>query len=165
MIFVRQPVAGVRGGHTAVEIPMTTPSQGASSGPAVDTQSEPEFKEYLVKRDKEGPLSFLGVQLAKATRQSSGLMQAMMMVETLEAALYKTRGGKFITSLSKTRHQNAFASMVGTNVEDEAGPDKSGYYKAGVHDTFESAMEWFRPGRLTDEIRRQLGLDQPVRIE
>jgi hypothetical protein len=143
---------------------MTTQSQGASSGPAVDIQSEPEFKEYLVKRDKEGPLSFLGVELAKATRQSSGLMQAML-VETMEAVLYKTRGGKFITALSKTRRATVIASMVGTNVEDEAGPDSSGYYKAGVHDTFESAMDWFRPGRLTDEIRRQLGLDRPIRIE
>lgn len=143
---------------------MTTQSQGASSGPAVDTQSEPEFKEYLVKRDKEGPLSFLGVELAKAIRQSSGLMETMM-IETMEAALYKTRGGKFITSLSKKRHRNVIASLVGTNVEDEAGPDSSGYYKAGVHDTFESAMDWFRPGRLTDELRRKLGLDQPVRIE
>ena len=143
---------------------MTIQSQGAGSGPAVDPQSEPEFKEYLVKRDKEGPLSFRGVELAKATRQSSGLMQTMTL-ETMEAALYKTRGGKFVTSLSKTRRPTVIASVVGANVEDEAGPDSSGYYKAGVHDTFELAMDWFRPGRLTDELRRQLGLDQPVRIE
>jgi hypothetical protein len=144
---------------------MSTQSQGAESGPAVDSQSEPEFKEYLVRRDADGPLSFAGVLLAKATRQSGGLM-ANMMSDTLEGAVYRTRGGKFITSLSKTRQMSLVANIFATDVEEEAGPDSSGgYHKAAVHDTFEDAVKWFRPGRLTDEIRRQLGLDKPVRIE
>jgi hypothetical protein len=121
-------------------------------------RSRSDFQEFVVKRDKEGPFEFAGVQLAKASRRASNLI----MTETLEAAIYKTRGGKFITALSKTQG-GSLADMFAT-VEDNAGPG-SGYHKAAVHDTFDEAMAWFRPGRLTDEIRRQLGLDKPVRIE
>jgi hypothetical protein len=134
---------------------MTTDSQGTDF-PA--SESQPEFQEFIVKRDKGGPFAFAGVQLAKASRQTSGVV----MSDILEAAVYKTRGGKFITSLSKIV-ANPFTNLFAT-AEDIAGPD-AGYHKAAVHDTFDAAMAWFRPGRLTDEIRRQLGLDKPVRIE
>jgi hypothetical protein len=140
---------------------MTTQSEGTGSGPFSKPQSE--VQEFLVKRDKDGPLSFAGVLLAKATRQA-GIPLSM---QTLEAAVYKTRGGKYITALSKrfavASTLSAISSALGS-VEDQAGPD-SGYNKAAVHETFEEAMDWFKPGRLTDEIRKQLGLDQPVRIE
>jgi hypothetical protein len=39
------------------------------------------------------------------------------------------------------------------------------FNKAAVHDTFARAMDWLRPGRITHAIRRQLGLDNPLRIE
>jgi hypothetical protein len=136
---------------------MTDPSQVVDSGRASEKQTE--FKEFIVKRDKDGPFTFAGIQLAKASRKGS----LLALSETLEAAVYKTRGGKFITSLSKT-NQGGLQSMF-ASVEDSAGPDTSGYNKAAVHDTFEEAMAWFRPGRLTDDIRQQLGLDKPVRIE
>lgn len=141
---------------------MSTESPGIGSGSVSPPQ--PEFQEFLVKRDKEGPLSFAGVLLARATRQSGS---ATLLMQTLEATVYKTRGGKFITTLSKKTTSALNLSALGdpfTPVEEKAGPD-SGYNKAVVHDTFEAAVDWFKPGRLTDEIRRQLGLDQPVRIE
>jgi hypothetical protein len=135
--------------------------QSDGTGPGPSSKPESEFQELLIKRDGEGPLSFAGVVLAKATRQS-GTVLAM---QTLEAALYKTRGGKFVTTLSKTTSSSLGAiSAAFRPVEDQAGPDP-GYHKAVVHESFESAVDWFRPGRLTDEIRQQLGLDQPVRIE
>lgn len=141
---------------------MNTQSQAAGLSPA-NPKPNAEYKDYVIRRDMEGPLTFTGVQLAKATRQSSGILNAII-GETVEAAVYKTRGGKFITSLSKTRQAGMITSVVGTIAEDDSGPD-GGYNKAAVHETFEAAMEWFRPGRLTDEIRRQLGLDNPVHID
>jgi|HubBroStandDraft_1064217.scaffolds.fasta_scaffold81454_2 hypothetical protein len=140
---------------------MTTQSQGTGPGPLSKPQSE--VQEFLVKRDMAGPLSFAGVLLAKATRQAGMAISS----QTLEAAVYQTRGRKYITTLSKRFAVAASLTAIAdalNPVEDLAGPD-SGYNKAEVHDTFEAAMDWFKPGRLTDEIRRQLGLDQPVRIE
>ncbi len=142
---------------------MTDSSQGGGSGP--DSTTQPAFKEYVVKRDSDGPLTFAGVQLAKASRETNGL--GLIHVETLEAGVYRTRGGKFITSLSKTT-RSGFASLaaLGRSVEEEDAPDvRSNYRKAAVHQSFEDAVRWFKPGRLTDEIREQLGLDKPVRIE
>lgn len=143
---------------------MTETSQGAGSGP--DSSTQAEFKEYVVSRDSEGPYSFAGVQLAKASRESGGVLGGDVVV--LEAAVYKTRGGKFITSLSKKTRPSGVMRLsalmsVGTDDEDHDGT--SAYRKAAVHGSFEDAVLWFKPGRLTDEIRKQLGLDKPVRIE
>lgn len=135
---------------------MTNESKGAISGSSA--QAQPELIEYVVRRDGQSPLSFAGVRLAKASR-ASGLWEQGA---ALEAAMYRTRGGKYITTLVKeqpTALQNFYKTL-----EEIKGPG-GGYSKAAVHDTFEAAMSWFRPGPLTDEIRRQLGLDQPIRIE
>ena len=141
---------------------MTTQPEAAGSGPVAESQSE--LKEFVVKRDNERPLSFAGTQLAKASQSALG-------VDTLEAAVYKTRGGKFITTLSKRSALDALQSRAVFAVESIVSATEgklsptSGYNKAAVHDTFEAAVAWFRPGRLTDAIRAQLGLDDPVRIE
>ena len=39
------------------------------------------------------------------------------------------------------------------------------FNNAQVFDTLDDAVAWFRPGRLTDALREQLGLDEPERIE
>ena len=135
---------------------MTSPSKGTALGAA--PISQPEFKEYVVLRDNERPFSFVGAQLARASRESGMFVN----FEALEAAIYKTRAGKFITSLTKTK-ENLVKGIFGTD-GDEVG-QASGYHKAALHDTFEEAVAWFRPGRLTDEIRRQLGLDEAIHIE
>jgi hypothetical protein len=139
---------------------MATKTSGAGSGSVVSVLNPPsndEYKEYLVKRDMDQPFSFAGQQLAHARHVAlpiSGI--------ALEGAVFRTRGGKFITSLSKT-------SVLETMSGDQPAPDSiggpSGYSKAAVHNTFEEAMRWFKPGRITDELRRQLGLDKPLRIE
>ena len=133
-----------------------------------------EFVEYIVRRDNDVALSFAGIRLARAVRETDNVDS----IVTLEATVYRTRGGKYITTLSKTI-EDPFADDEAEDEcdddcdcechceDDEAHPVEwdSGYHKAAVHDTFEKAVQWFRPGRLTDEIRRQLGLDRPIRIE
>jgi hypothetical protein len=142
-----------------------------------------KFNEYVVRRDNDVSLSFAGIQLAMAYRETDNVDEII----TLEAAFYKTRGGKFITTLSKTvadpfaddedecdcechdyeddEEECGFDCNCECDCEDDSAEWNSGYHKAAVHDTFEEAVQWFRPGRLTDEIRRQLGLDKPIRIE
>lgn len=143
---------------------MSDSTQGADSGPDSSTQSD--FKEYVVKRDNDGPYSFAGVLLAKASRQSGAGVIGMGSTVELEAAVYRTRGGKFITSLSKkTTSAIKLSALLSIGDDDDDPSVNSAYRKAAVHDSFEEAVCWFRPGKLTDEIRRQLGLDKPVRIE
>jgi hypothetical protein len=50
--------------------------------------------------------------------------------------------------------------------DDKPAPvDRSKTNKAEVFETIEDAIGWFKPGRLTDSIRKQLGLDEPIRID
>jgi hypothetical protein len=141
---------------------MNTQPEVAGSGPVSEPESQ--FEEFVVKRDNERPLSFAGVRLAKASQSPLG-------VDTLEAAVYRTRGGKFITTLAKRSALDALQSRAVMAVESIVSATEgklsptSGYNKAAVHDTFESAVAWFRPGRLTDAIREQLGVDKPIRID
>jgi hypothetical protein len=153
---------------------MSTQSTGADSGSASSSQSE--YREFVVMRDAARPLSFAGVELARATR-SSGPVVVVDGTTTIEAAIYRTRGGKFITTLTKATTSPTLraikmareltAPFTSLADEPEAGGTTTqvAYRKAEVHDTFEAAMGWFKPGRLTDELRRQLGLDQPERID
>lgn len=153
---------------------MTSASQQADSGPA-STSTEESFKEFVVKRDGAPPLSFAGIVLAEATSRARTLI-AMDTGPTLRATMYRTRGGKFITSLVKAPGESFSNLARGRKLFDVEDAQEVGnlgrgqlptdrYSKAAVHDTFEDAVAWFRPGRLTDEIRKQLGLDKPERIE
>jgi hypothetical protein len=139
---------------------MSTQDKGASSGPVLADPTEQ--KDYVVKRDNEGPFTFTGVQLARVTRKSNvGLVAAAMgRSEVLEAAVYRTKGGSYITALSKTISVSEALAVITNESE-----GSSVYNKAAVHKTFDDAVAWFKPGRLTDELRRQLGLDQPVHID
>jgi hypothetical protein len=135
---------------------MTT-SNAASSGQSGSAKTKPEFSEYILSRDHDAPLSFAGKILAEA--QTSGVSLA-----TITASLYQTRGGKFVTSLKKNDHIFAIQGVL--NVDDYVS-DKgnSSYSKVGIFDTLPEAVAWFRPGKLTDQIKSQLGLNKPVRIE
>jgi hypothetical protein len=138
---------------------MTNPSQGpASAGPE---SSQSEFREFIVRRDGARPLSFAGVEMAKATSSGSGFVN----MTQLSAALYRTRAGKYVTSLSKASHLTSVLSAISGDDEPEPSTIGKEFRKAGVFDTFEEAVAWFRPGRLTDSLRKQLGLDEPERIE
>jgi hypothetical protein len=55
------------------------------------------------------------------------------------AAIYKTRGGKFVSEFSTADYSNG---------------EKSG--KADVFGTLDEACEWFRPGPLTTELLKKL---------
>jgi hypothetical protein len=61
-------------------------------------------------------------------------------------------------------------SILSDLIDEDAQAGKSkerigSFHKAAVFDTLDAALAWFRPGKLTDSIRRQLGLDEPIRID
>jgi hypothetical protein len=131
---------------------MSTPIGGASApsqSPAV------EYQEVVVKRDGNRPISFAGQALAKVS------MGAGITGWSISAALYRTRGGKFVSALSKA---NAIIAAI-HGLEDPETAQSGEFHKAQVFDNFDEAVAWFRPGRLTDALRKQLGLDEPERIE
>jgi hypothetical protein len=113
-----------------------------------------EYQEIVVKRDGNRPISFSAQTLAKVSM--TGLPGWSM-----SAALYKTRGGKFVAALSKANPMTTFAQELQHPETSRSGE----FNKAEVFDTFEGAVAWFRPGRLTDALRKKLGLDEPERIE
>jgi hypothetical protein len=131
---------------------MSTLTRGASA----PSESVPvEYQEIIVKRDGNRPISFSGQTLAKVS------MNGGIIGWSISAALYKTRGGKFVAALSKA---NAYVALA-EGIQDPETARSGEFNKAQVFDTFEEAVAWFRPGRLTDALRKQLGLDEPERIE
>jgi hypothetical protein len=70
------------------------------------------------------------------------------------AAIYTTRGGKFVTE---------FSSLLTACTVNGQKPERDG--KAEVFDTLDAACDWFRPGRLTTELMKQLGRWEPETIE
>lgn len=131
---------------------MSTPTKGASA----PSRSAPvEYQEILVKRDGNRPISFAAQTLAKVS------MDGGVTGWSISAALYKTRGGKFVAALSKA---NTFIA-ISQGIQDPETARSGEFHKAQVFDTFDEAVSWFRPGRLTDALRKQLGLDEPERIE
>lgn len=124
----------------------------------------PEFKEYLVKRDNERPFSFAGNRLAMASVEST------LGLETTTATIYKTRGGKFIAAISRSERHSVFEVGLGvSNFIDDDEPvhtkKRTGYRRAEVFESLDAALGWFKPGRLTDQLRKELGLDEPIRID
>jgi hypothetical protein len=131
---------------------MSTPAKGASGS----SGSPPaEYLEIVVKRDGNRPISFAGEMLAKVS------MKANITGWSISAALYKTRGGKFVAALSKVNDYIATLQMI----QDPETAPSGEFNKAQVFDSFDDAVAWFRPGRLTDALRKQLGLDEPERID
>lgn len=95
------------------------------------------------------PLQFEGDVLAEVERGSNqrGIRERNIFdPDVYRAALYKTRGGKFITEFSTLR-----------------GDERDG--KAEVFESLDAACEWFRPGPLTTELLKKLGRWQPEIIE
>jgi hypothetical protein len=87
-------------------------------------ETEGTFKEFVVKRSGETPLTFMGVRIVQSSRMKTTLTSS----RRVSAAVYKTRDGKFISSLSKT----------GNTIPD------SGDHRATTHDTLEEALEWLK---------------------
>lgn len=130
---------------------MAAPTRGT---PAPSASLPEDYIELIVKRDGNRPISFAGKILAKASKPS-GLAGPI-----ITAAMYKTRGGKFVATLSKDNELRAAMDPIL-----EQSMERGQFHKAQVFDTFDEAVAWFRPGRLTDALRKQLGLDEPERIE
>jgi hypothetical protein len=131
---------------------MPTRTEGASAPPG---HTADEYQEVVVKRDGNRPISFAGQTMATVS-SDTGLLGW-----TIKAALYKTRGGKFVSALSKANRLVAIAE----GLQDPQTAHSGEFNKAQVFDTFDEAVAWFRPGRLTDALRKKLGLDEPERIE
>lgn len=131
---------------------MSVPSHGALVPPS---SLPAEYHETIVKRDGNRPISFSGQTLAKVFAPTPALGWS------ITAALYRTRGGKFVAALSKA---NGFLTVIDA-LQDPEQSRGGEFNKAQVFDNFDDAVAWFRPGRLTDALRKQLGLDEPERIE
>jgi len=87
-------------------------------------ETEGTFQKFVVKRSGETPLTFMGVRIVQSSRMKTTLTDSLR----VSAAVYKTRDGKFISSLSKTGN---------------AIPD-SGDHRATIHDTLEEALGWLK---------------------
>lgn len=112
--------------------------------------SSVEFQDVIVKRDGNRPISFSGQILAKVS-SSDGLAGW-----SISAVLYKARGGKFVSALSKSN----FLVAVTRRIQDLETADRGELNTAQVFDTLDSAVAWFRPGSVSDALRKQLGLDE-----
>jgi hypothetical protein len=140
-------------------------TQQASSLKTKDTEV-PRVQEHVVPRDGLRPFSFAGVMLAQASIQN-------LTLDTVTAAVYRTSGGKFISTFTRRSAMDLSSFSELANIATEGEPDdeklarvdRSKTNKAEVFETVEDAAGWFKPGRLTDSIRKQLGLDEPIRIE
>ena len=91
------------------------------------------------------PLQFEGTIVAEVQKLNA---KANGLGVVHRAAIYKTRGGKFVSEFST----------------DECGNgERTG--KADVFGTLDEACDWFRPGSLTTELLKKLDRWQPEIIE
>ena len=148
---------------------MTASNAAADSGrPSFHSSASPnaEIREYEVRRDGARPFAFRGIILAEATKDGLALQR-------YRATVYQTVGGKFITSMTKVDLTARLVAKLPQEIDElfgitpaaKAATSGNEVHKAEVFSTVEEAMAWFRPGPLTDSIRKQLGLDDPIRID
>ena len=118
--------------------------------------------EYVVHRDRERPFSFAGVCLATESIVT-------MANERISACVYRTAAGKFVATFDRERALVRPSEMIRPMVDQVDPSDTPEKYraihKANVFETLDEALAWYRPGRLTDAIRKKLGLDDPIRID
>ena len=106
------------------------------------------FRNHTVQRSGESPLSFSGVRIAHSSRAKSTLTDS----RTVSVALYKTRDGKFISTLSRTRKSGPVKKLLPTS----KNPTEDDNHSAAIHDTLEEALRWFKQDWFTREVRRRL---------
>jgi len=101
---------------------------------------------YTLSRGSDmRPLQFEGQIIGEVERDSGKGVALGSAVH--RAAIYKTRGGKFVSE---------FSTMDVTG-------ERTG--KADVFGTLDEACDWFRPGPLTTELLKKLGRWEPEIIE
>jgi hypothetical protein len=147
---------------------MTASNAAADSGrPSFHSSASPtaEIREFEVKRDGARPYAFRGIILAEASKDG-------LAFQRYRAAVYQTVGGKFITTMTKEDLAAKLSAAAAVQSDELLGISATKpkattgqVHKADVFASLEEAMAWFRPGPLTDSIRKQLGLDDPIRIE
>jgi len=107
-----------------------------------------EYRRFKLARDNDRALEFDGVELAKVVERSRSTKTGAAMVT--RAALYRTRGGKFVTEFSKIEAEGLYPNS------NAARPVE--FAKAKVFDSQDIAMQWFRVGgRFTMKLWEQLG--------
>ena len=95
------------------------------------------------------PLQFEGELIAEAEKEATdrnGRRNERGPVNH-RAAIYRTRGGRFVTEFSSVDHTG----------------ERTG--KADVFGTVDEACDWFRPGPLTTELLKKLGRWGPEIVE
>ena len=117
----------------------------------------PEYERFTVNRDDDVPLEFDGEILAVVEEGEGGADVTNDTLVRTRAAIYRTKGGKFIAEFSR---------YVGRQVASwgRRGPPKL-FDKAGVFNTLDEAVGFFRPGRLTNALLEDLGVKKTEFIE
>jgi hypothetical protein len=103
------------------------------------------YRRFKLARDRDRPLEFDGRVVAEVEESSFG-GQVLM-----RAAIYETRGGKFIAEMTRRQAQ------VGVELKTAKPPYL--FAKATVFDSLDVCAMSFRThgGRLTEELLRQIG--------
>jgi hypothetical protein len=114
--------------------------------------SADKFRRFRVDRDDDRPLEFDGKTLGRVEESShDGAVLT-------RAALYCTRGGKFVAEFSRFETPGV---TLGANVRRPMM-----FAKAQVFDSREMAITWFRPGgRITKLLLEQLGALEPEFVD
>jgi hypothetical protein len=108
--------------------------------------------DFQLVRDGDRDLTFNGFVLAEAES-----MEGSAPVHHRRAAIYQTLAGRIVAEQSQRTVQ------IHNRGEADLPPARTG--KAAVFATTSDALEWFEPGRLTDELRRKLIPNEPEFIE
>jgi len=132
-------------------------SEKISASVALPVKVSLPYKHFKLPRDKNRPLEFDGIELAVTTERTQSLRTAGAAMVT-RAALYQTRGGKFVAEFSKKEAEPLYPNP------DTPRPIE--FSKVGVFETQDEAMDSFEAGgRFTLALWEQLGGQESEFIE
>jgi hypothetical protein len=123
----------------------------------VPVQSPEKHQRFKLPRDKDRPLEFDGIELAKVAERSQSTKTVGATMVT-RAALYRTRAGKFVTEFTRFEAEPLYPNPN--------APRPVDFAKVAVFDSQGVAMKWFRVGgRFTLKLWEQLGGQESEFIE
>jgi hypothetical protein len=124
---------------------------------AIPVRSPEKYQRFKLARENDRPLEFEGIELAKVAERSQSTRTAGAAMVT-RAALYRTRGGKFVSEFSKFEAEPMYPNP--------SAPRPVEFAKVAVFDSQDVAMQWFRVGgRFTMKLWEQLGGQESEFIE